>query len=61
MTNPKVSVVLSCYHVEQYLPKVHADLLAQSFQDYELIYVNDGGVKPFLTCCYPSQPRMIES
>ena len=45
MNTPKVSVVIPCYHVEQYLPNIHADLLAQTINDFELIYVNDGGGK----------------
>ena len=45
MNKPKISVVLPCYHVEQYLPNIHADLLAQTMNDYELIYINDGGGK----------------
>ncbi len=43
MNKPKVSVVLPCYRVEQFLPNIHADLLAQTMSDYELIYINDGG------------------
>ncbi len=43
MSNPKVSVVLPCYHVEQYLPGIHRDLVAQTVKDIEIIYINDGG------------------
>jgi glycosyltransferase involved in cell wall biosynthesis len=43
MSDPKITVVLPCYHVEKYLPSIHSDLMAQTFQDFEIIYVNDGG------------------
>lgn len=41
--NPKISVILPCYHVEAYLPDIMSDLRSQSFQDIEIILVNDGG------------------
>ncbi len=47
MSNPKVSVVLPCYHVEQYLPGIHRDLVAQTVKDIEIIYINDGEASGF--------------
>ncbi|MBP3655290.1 MAG: glycosyltransferase family 2 protein [Clostridia bacterium] len=38
----KVSVIVPVYQVEAYLPRCIDSILAQSFQDYELILVNDG-------------------
>ncbi len=45
MNEPKISVILPCYHVEQYLPNIHKDLLAQTMTDFEMLYINDGGGK----------------
>lgn len=45
MDKPKISVILPCYHVEEYLPIIHKDLVAQTMTDFEMIYINDGGVK----------------
>lgn len=40
---PKVSVVIPCYGVEEYLPHLFEDLRNQDFNDFEMIFVNDGG------------------
>lgn len=40
---PKVSVVIPCYGVEEYLPHLFEDLKNQEFKDFEMIFVNDGG------------------
>lgn len=39
---PKVSVILPVYNVAPYLDEAMQSLLAQSFQDFEVIAVNDG-------------------
>lgn len=39
---PKVSVVVPVYNVEKYLQQCLDSILAQTFQDFELILVNDG-------------------
>lgn len=39
---PKISVVIPIYNVEKYLPECIDSVLAQDFQDYEVILVNDG-------------------
>jgi glycosyltransferase involved in cell wall biosynthesis len=43
MTDPRVSVVMPVYHVETYVAEAIASVLAQSFTDFELIIVDDGG------------------
>ena len=37
-----VSVIVPVYNVEQYLKECIDSILAQSFEDYELILVDDG-------------------
>lgn len=39
---PKVSIIMPVYNKEKYLEKTLDSVLAQSFQDYELIVINDG-------------------
>lgn len=39
----KISVILPCYHMEEYLSDILSDLRAQSYQNLEIIFVNDGG------------------
>jgi len=41
-SNPKVSVVLICYNHEKYIREAIESILSQSFQDFELIIVDDG-------------------
>lgn len=38
----KLSIIVPIYNVENYLPKCLDSLMNQTFQDYELILVNDG-------------------
>jgi CDP-glycerol glycerophosphotransferase len=40
--SPEVSVVVPVYNVEPYLPQCLDSLLAQTFDDYEVVVVNDG-------------------
>ena len=39
---PKISVVIPVYKVEKYLPRCLDSLIAQSFQDWQAICVDDG-------------------
>ena len=39
---PKISVIIPCYNCEKYVAKCLDSVLAQTFQDWEAIVVNDG-------------------
>lgn len=39
---PKISVVIPVYNVEKYLARCLDSVLAQTFEDYEVVLVNDG-------------------
>ncbi len=42
MDNPKISVIVPVYNVEQYLPRCIDSILAQTFTDFELLLIDDG-------------------
>lgn len=42
MVNPKISIIVPIYKVEQYLSRCIDSILNQTFQEFELILVNDG-------------------
>lgn len=42
MQNVKISIILPCYNVAQYIERSIKSILSQSFTDYEIIVINDG-------------------
>ncbi|WNZ87698.1 glycosyltransferase [Streptococcus iniae] len=42
MINPKISVIVPVYNAEKTISKCIQSLLEQTFQEFELILVNDG-------------------
>lgn len=39
---PRVSVILTCYNHIEFLPEAFASILAQTFDDYEILAIDDG-------------------
>lgn len=39
---PKLSVILPCYNVAKYFSRVSKSLLNQTFEDFEVFFINDG-------------------
>lgn len=42
MENPKISVIVPVYNVQKYLHRCVDSILAQTFQDFELLLIDDG-------------------
>ena len=42
MSDVKISVIVPVYNSEEYLPDTAASILNQSFEEFELILVDDG-------------------
>ena len=63
---PQISVIIPCYNQEKYITEAIEAVLTQSFDDYEIIIVNDGSVDNSLKIIkeyaskYPNKIRYID-
>lgn len=53
----KISIILPCYNVEEYIDNAVSAILKQTFKDYEVIFINDGSTDNTLEvikkhCCH---------
>lgn len=44
MTKPLISIIVPCYNVEQYLQKCIDSIMAQTYQNLEILLVDDGSL-----------------
>jgi len=61
---PKISVIVPVYNVEKYLPKCIKSLVEQTFQDIEIVCINDGSTDNSLSvlnnfACSESRIKII--
>lgn len=61
MSNPKISIIVPVYKVESYLHKCIDSILAQTFEDFELILIDDGSPDQCGVICdeYANKDRRI--
>jgi glycosyltransferase involved in cell wall biosynthesis len=51
MNTPRVSVIMPVYNVEDYVAEAVESVLAQSFTDFELLIIDDGGTDRSIEIC----------
>src|SRR5690554_1467307 len=44
MNNPKITVFMAAYNAEAFIAEAISSILNQSFEDFELLVVNDGSI-----------------
>lgn len=48
---PKISIIIPCYNIEEYLPKCIESILTQTFKCFELLLIDDGSNDKTLNIC----------
>ena len=51
LTKPKISVIIPVYNVEKWLNKCVDSILSQSYENFEVILVNDGSTDKSKDIC----------
>jgi glycosyltransferase involved in cell wall biosynthesis len=51
MNNPRISIVMPVFNVETYVAEAISSVLKQTFSDFELIIVDDGGTDQSIPIC----------
>ena len=49
MQNKKISIIVPLYNAEKYIEQTIEDLIAQTYQNIEIIMINDGSVPGKMT------------
>ena len=62
MSNPLISVIVTAYNIEQYLPRCMESLLAQTYGNLEIILVDDGSTDatPQICDAYAAQSDKVQ-
>lgn len=48
---PRISVIVPVYNAEKFIPRCISSVLSQSYQDFELLLVDDGSTYGSLQIC----------
>ena len=64
MNRPAVTVLMPVYNAARYLPEALESILSQSFQDFELLVINDGSTdesREIMEACNDSRLRIVDT